>query len=91
MAPSLETVPTDGFSPYKPARQAGSTMEPSVSDPTLIGAKPAATPAALPDEDPDGVCDDYSANEVLRRGGSSLTLWPRNVSLRLTPPRTYGD
>ena len=30
-------------------------MEPSVSVPMLTGAKPAATPMALPDDEPQGV------------------------------------
>ena len=37
------------------ARLAGCTTEPSVSAPKAMGAKPAATPTQLPDEEPDGV------------------------------------
>jgi hypothetical protein len=42
------------FRAYNPARQAGMMIEPSDSVPRDRGANPAATPAALPDEEPAG-------------------------------------
>ena len=41
--------------PYKPALVVGWTTEPSVSVPIATGLKPAATPTALPADDPHGV------------------------------------
>ena len=54
-APSPGMTPGVAFIPYKAARQAGGTIEPSHSLPTETGANPAATPMALPDEEPHGV------------------------------------
>ncbi|KAK5636299.1 hypothetical protein RRF57_012011 [Xylaria bambusicola] len=46
---------TDAFMPYSAARADGVTIEPSDSTPMDHGAKPTATPTALPLEDPPGV------------------------------------
>ena len=40
--------------PSTPHSEAGCRIEPPVSVPSVIGAKPAATAAALPPEDPPG-------------------------------------
>ncbi len=50
-----ETRPTVGFIPTSPLIDAGQTTEPSVSVPTAAQAKPAATAAALPLDDPQDV------------------------------------
>jgi hypothetical protein len=47
--------PTVAFRPYRDARVAGCTMDPSVSVAKARGAKPAATLTALPDDEPAGV------------------------------------
>jgi hypothetical protein len=47
--------PTVPFMPYNAARVAGCTIDPSDSLPIDRGAKPAATPAPLPEDDPPGV------------------------------------
>jgi hypothetical protein len=46
--------PREGLMAYTAARHPGVTREPIVSVPIDSGAKPAATPAADPDEDPPG-------------------------------------
>src|SRR5205085_7910675 len=48
------TAPYVGFIPTTPHRAAGWRMEPPVSDPRASGAKPAATAAALPPDEPPG-------------------------------------
>lgn len=53
--PVVSTDPGVAFIPYNAARVAGCTSEPSVSVPIDTGAKPAATPTALPEDDPQGV------------------------------------
>src|SRR5512142_2701936 len=49
------TRPTVGFSPTMPQELAGEVMEPSVSVPTAMAHKLAATAAAEPELDPDGL------------------------------------
>ena len=51
----ISIVPTVAFIAYKAARVAGWHIDPSVSVPIDTGANPAATPAALPDDEPHGV------------------------------------
>lgn len=46
--------PIVGLIVYNAARPAGQTSDPLVSVPMAIGAYPAETPTAEPDEDPDG-------------------------------------
>ena len=55
--PAVSTDPGVAFIPYSAARVAGCTSKPSVSVPIDNGAKPAATPTALPEDDPQGVCN----------------------------------
>ena len=43
-----------GFTPTTPHRAAGWRIEPPVSEPKASGAKPAATAAALPPDEPPG-------------------------------------
>ena len=52
--PYRETVPYVGRSPTTPHRAAGCLIEPPVSEPSAHGARPAATAAAEPLEDPPG-------------------------------------
>jgi hypothetical protein len=52
MMPSRLTRPTVGLSPTTPQIDAGDTIDPSVSVPIAIAAKPAATAAAEPELDP---------------------------------------
>jgi hypothetical protein len=54
--PSLLMRPRVGLMAYTAARHPGVTREPMVSVPIESGAKPAATPAADPDEEPPGAC-----------------------------------
>ena len=51
----MSIIPTVAFIAYKAARVAGWHIDPSVSVPIDTGANPAATPAALPDDEPQGV------------------------------------
>ena len=53
--PCRLTRPSVGLMPTTPQALAGQTMEPSVSVPTASGASPAATAAAEPELDPDGL------------------------------------
>ena len=46
----------DGLKPAMPQNAAGRITEPAVWVPNAIGAMPAATAAAEPDEEPPGVC-----------------------------------
>ena len=50
--PVLGRRPYVGFSPKIPQKEAGTLMEPFVSEPYEIGAMPAEVADALPDEDP---------------------------------------
>ena len=50
--PPVGTLPTVGFRPTTPFTEAGQMMEPSVSVPTARGARPAASAAPDPDEEP---------------------------------------
>jgi hypothetical protein len=61
--------PTVGFRPTTPHTPAGDTMLPSVSVPTAAGARPAATAAADPELEPDG----------LRPLPCGFTVWPPSV------------
>src|ERR1700729_3102121 len=53
--PCCDSRPSVGFRPTMPVIDAGQVIEPSVSDPMLAGAMPAATATALPELDPQGV------------------------------------
>src|SRR3989338_1146304 len=52
--PYLETRPYVGFNPTTPHHAAGKRIEPAVSVPIAAGARPAATAAADPPDDPPG-------------------------------------
>ena len=56
ITPTRDTVPTVGFIPTQPFRDAGQTIEPSVSVPTANETKPAAIAEPDPDEDPPALC-----------------------------------
>src|SRR5205823_4487827 len=55
MTPVDDTACNDGLNPTTPQAAAGDVIEPSVSDPSATGTMPAATAAALPDDEPDGL------------------------------------
>src|SRR6516162_11007968 len=67
--PRRLTRPLVGLRPTMPQALAGHTIEPSVSVPTASGASAAATPAAEPELDPDG----------LRSSAYGLAVWPPRV------------
>src|SRR5919198_4959716 len=52
--PYRETVPYVGRRPTVPVSAAGCLIEPPVSEPSAHGARPAATAAAEPPEEPPG-------------------------------------
>jgi hypothetical protein len=52
--PVRGTRPTVGRRPTSPCAAAGLTIEPEVSVPIVIAARPAAAAAPLPEDDPDG-------------------------------------
>src|SRR5688500_4996619 len=52
--PERDTVPYVGLSPTTPQRAAGCLIEPPVSEPSAHGARPAATAAAEPPDEPPG-------------------------------------
>src|SRR5580700_2857730 len=54
--PACGTSPIVGFIVYKAALPAGHTKDPSVSVPIDIGAYPAETATAEPEDDPEGLC-----------------------------------
>src|ERR1700748_371641 len=60
------TSPTVGFSPTTPFTAAGQVIDPSVSVPIAASTSPAATAAALPEEEPHG----------LRSSAYGLRVWP---------------
>lgn len=54
--PDMSTLPTVGLMVYKAARVAGEMSEPIESVPSAMGAYPAETPTAEPEEEPHGFC-----------------------------------
>src|SRR3984957_20837036 len=60
------TNPTVGFSPTTPFTAAGQVIDPSVSVPIAASTSPAATAAALPEEEPQG----------FRSRAYGLRVWP---------------
>jgi hypothetical protein len=79
--PERSTVPWVALRAYNAARPAGCTTDPIDSRPNEMGAKPAATATALPDEDPDGV---YAFQN--RRGGGGLRTYSHCVLKRCHLP-----
>ena len=67
--PCRLTRPSVGLMPTTPQALAGHTIEPSVSVPTAIGARPAATATPEPELDPEG----------LRSSACGLAAWPPSV------------
>ena len=53
LAPSM--IPIDGFKVYSEALMEGVTSDPSVSVPRAIGANPALTAMADPEDEPSGL------------------------------------
>jgi hypothetical protein len=51
-APARESLPYVGFRPKTPQSEAGTRIEPFVSDPRASGTSPPATAAADPPENP---------------------------------------
>jgi hypothetical protein len=49
-------------------------IEPSVSEPTLIGANPAATPAPLPEDEPPGVSKLHLSAASTRENGKTYAV-----------------
>jgi len=56
--PSIGIVLTVGIEAYGDAREAGATIEPTVSTPRDTMAKPTATPTAEPEDEPPGVLEE---------------------------------
>ena len=54
--PSRVRRPKVGFSPQMPQNEAGTRIEPLVSEPSVSGTMPAATAAAEPPEEPPATC-----------------------------------
>ncbi len=50
--PARDSRPNVGFSPNTPQSEAGTRIEPFVSDPSVTGTCPAATAAADPPDEP---------------------------------------
>src|SRR5580693_4269893 len=67
--PARLTSPRVGLMPTTPHALEGETIDPSVSVPTASGAKPADSPAADPELDPDG----------LRSSAYGFAVWPPSV------------
>src|SRR5580692_12356832 len=67
--PARLTSPRVGLTPTTPQALDGETIDPSVSVPTASGAKPADSPAAEPELDPDG----------LRSSAYGFAVWPPSV------------
>src|SRR5919198_4930322 len=89
--PYRETVPYVGRRPTVPVRAAGCLIEPPVSEPSAHGAKPAATAAAEPPEEPPGTRSgsqgfrlgpyaEFSVEEPM--ANSSMFVLPRTRSPR---------
>src|SRR6478735_7210939 len=80
--PTLGNSRYDGLKPATPQKLAGLITEPPVCVPVAIGKKPAATPAAEPDDEPPGVCARFLGLRVLpgsRWANSVVTVLPRSV------------
>src|SRR5258708_19561204 len=72
----------DGLKPATPQKLPGRITQPPVWLPVAIGKKPAATPAAEPDDEPPGVCARLCGLRVLpgsRWANSVVTVLPMSV------------
>src|SRR3546814_10670801 len=87
MRPDREMRPKVGLAPTTPHRAAGWRMEPPVSEPREMGAKPAATAAADPREEPPGPREVSSGFRVGPKAELSVEL-PMATSSRLVLPTT---
>src|ERR1043166_7042898 len=80
--PMLGNSRYDGLKPATPQKLAGLITEPPVCVPVAIGKKPAATPAAEPDDEPPGVWARFLGLRVLpgsRWANSVVTVLPNSV------------
>ena len=59
IAPYLLTRPKVGFIPARPQAAAGSRTDPPVSEPSAPNARPAATAAPDPDDEPPVMCSTF--------------------------------
>src|SRR3989338_6015178 len=89
MSPDRETAPYVGLRPTTPQNDAGSRIEPNVSDPSDPSAIFAATAAADPPDDPPGtrvaswgflvtLNAEFSVEEPI--ANSSIFVFPRNMA-----------
>ena len=69
MTPSMGIAPWAGLKPTTPHRADGRRTEPKVSVPSATGAMPAATAAALPPEEPPGMCAGLCGLRVVWKAG----------------------
>src|SRR2546423_14766954 len=85
MTPTVETSPSDGFSPTTPHAAAGMRIDPPVSVPIVASAMPAARLAPDPPLDPPGDRDGSCGFLAGPNGESSLVV-PNAHSCRLVLP-----
>src|SRR6185312_693119 len=84
-----DTRPREGFSPTSPRHDAGMRIEPPPSLPCAIDTMPAATPAALPPDEPPGVREvSHGLRAGPKRAGSLTGRIPS--SGRLVLPTTIA-
>ena len=81
--PTVGRWSKDGLNPTTPQKDAGRTTEPPVWVPMASGKKPAATPAAEPEDDPPGVCSRLCGLRVgpgWKKANSVVTVLPRTAA-----------
>ena len=81
------TLPKEGLSPKMPEKPAGMRIEPPPSVPSDKGAKPAATAAAEPPDDPPGVFDRSQGLRVTPDSGELVTPFQPNSGVVVLPRR----
>ncbi len=86
-APSSETAPVAGRSPERPVSAAGIRIEPSVSPPSAMSARPAATAAADPPLEPPAMRDASQGFAVRPKCGLTVVM-PQANSWVLVLPTT---
>ena len=88
--PSRGIVPTVGLIPTHPLRDAGQTIDPSVSLPTARATSPAAIAAPVPEDDPPAECGCFHGFAVRPpRADQPLVDWGERIfahSERLVAP-----